>query len=63
MSFHALRAQLVRVIDLQNRVFLDDAKQEQQSQPGKNIYCLPGQQQRQNAERYREGSVKRIVIG
>ena len=38
------------MVDLQNRVFLDDAEKQQQPETGKNIDRLPGNQQRQDAE-------------
>ena len=52
--FHAARTQLIRVIDLQNRVLLHHAKQQQQPESRKNVHRLAGHQQRKNAERNRE---------
>ncbi len=54
MTLHALLAQSVCVIDLQNCVLLDDAEQQQQAKTGKDIHRLKRHQQRHNAERNRQ---------
>ena len=54
VTFHSLLTQSVRVIDLQNRVLLHHPKQQQQAQAGKDVHRLPGDQQRDNAERNRQ---------
>src|SRR5204863_6967914 len=51
-SFHALGPQLIRVIDLKNRVLLDNAEEQQQSQTREDVYRLSGDEQRQDPKRY-----------
>ena len=48
---HALGAQTVGVIDLENRVLLHDAEEQQQSEAREDIHGLMRDQQRENAER------------
>ena len=47
-----LLAQTVGVVDLQNRVLLDDAEQQQQAEAGEDLTVWSGEQQRQDAERH-----------
>src|SRR2546426_138883 len=53
-ALHATQSQLVCVIDLQNGVLLHHAKEQQQTQTGKDIHRLSGYEQRDNAERNRQ---------
>ena len=63
VALHAGFAKSVGVVDLQNRVLLDDAEKQQQSEAGENVHRLAGDQKAKIPNGTARGSVMRIVMG
>jgi hypothetical protein len=61
VTVHSVRAEIIRMIDLQDRVFLHDTKEQQETQTGKDIYVWPNTRRLKIPNGIDSGSVSKIV--